>query len=302
MIDLWIPVTLAAAFLQCMRTALQKRLTRSLSAEGANFVRYVYGAPIAVMILVALAAGFGRTLPMPNTASLIYGAIGGLAQICATSLLIRAFTYRSFAVGTTYSKTDTMQAAILATLVLGETLDLWGWTAILIGFVGILVMSRTSAAGAGSWREAGAGRAAIIGLASGSLFGVSAVAIRASALALPMGDDIERAAVTLATTTLLQTGMMAAFLGVRDPRQMTEVLRQWPRTLPVGVLSVAGSACWFLGMTLENAALVRALGQVELVFTYIASHFLFRERATPGETAGILLVAASVVLLILHYN
>src|SRR5688572_8660174 len=116
MIDLWIPVTIAAAFLQCMRTALQKRLTRSLSAEGANFVRYVYGAPIAVMILVALAAGFGRTLPMPNTASLIYGAIGGLAQICATSLLIRAFTYRSFAVGTTYSKTDTIQAAILATL------------------------------------------------------------------------------------------------------------------------------------------------------------------------------------------
>jgi uncharacterized membrane protein len=46
--------------------------------------------------------------------------------------------------------------------------------------------------------------------------------------------------------------------------------------------------------------LVRALGQVELVFTYLASHLLFREKATAGETAGILLVAGSVVLLILR--
>ena len=135
MADLWIPVTIAAAFLQCLRTALQKRLTKSLSAEGANFIRYVYGAPIALLILVLLTKGFGRELPMTNAQSLAYGAIGGLTQIAATSLLIRAFTYRSFVVGTTYSKTETLQAALLAVLILGEHLDLWGWGAILIGFV-----------------------------------------------------------------------------------------------------------------------------------------------------------------------
>ena len=83
-------------------------------------------------------------------------------------------------------------------------------------------------------------------------------------------------------------------------RQIVEVFRLWPRTFPVGLLSVLGSCGWFFGMTLENAALVRALGQVELVFTYLASHLIFRERATGGETAGILLVAGSVVLLILR--
>jgi drug/metabolite transporter (DMT)-like permease len=300
MADLWIPVTVAAAFLQCLRTALQKRLTGALSAEGANFIRYVYGAPVALLLLVLLARGFGKDLPAPNAASLAYGALGGLTQIAATSLLIRAFTYRSFVVGTTYSKTETLQAALLAVLILGEHLDFWGWGAIVVGFLGVVVMSRAAAAGAGSWQDDGTRKAALVGLGSGTLFGVCAVAIRASALALPSGDELERAAVTLASITTMQTAMMGAYLLIRDPRQIAEVFRLWPRTFPVGLMSVAGSAGWFFGMTLENAALVRALGQVELVFTYLASHVIFRERATAGETAGILLVAGSVVLLILR--
>ncbi|MBM3549290.1 MAG: DMT family transporter [Alphaproteobacteria bacterium] len=300
MADLWIPVTIAAAFLQCLRTALQKRLTKSLSAEGANFIRYVYGFPIAILLLVLLSNGFGRDLPMPNAASLSYGAIGGLTQIAATSLLIRAFTYRSFVVGTTYSKTETIQAALLAVLILGEHLDFWGWGAIMIGFIGIVVMSRAAAAGAGSWADEGTRKAALVGLGSGTLFGICAVAIRASALALPEGNELERAAVTLASITAMQAAMMAVYLLLRDPKQIAEVFRLWPRTFPVGLLSVAGSCGWFFGMTLENAALVRALGQVELVFTYLASHLIFRERATAGETLGILLVAGSVVLLILR--
>jgi drug/metabolite transporter (DMT)-like permease len=300
MSELWIPVTIAAAFLQTVRTAMQKRLTKSLSAEGANFIRYVYGAPIALLLLVVLARGLGHDLPMPNAPSMIYGAIGGLAQIAATSLLIRAFTYRSFVVGTTYSKTETVQAALLAVLILGETLDFWGWGAIVLGFIGVVVMSRAAAAGAGSWKDEGTRKAALVGLGSGTLFGICAVAIRASSLSLPSGDEVERAAVTLASITTMQTLMMAAYLLIRDRRQIVEVFRLWRQTFPVGLMSVAGSAGWFFGMTLENAALVRALGQVELVFTYLASHLLFRERATAGETAGILLVAGSVLLLILR--
>ena len=300
MADIWIPVTIAAAFLQCLRTALQKRLTKSLSAEGSNFIRYIYGAPIAILILVLLTQGLGRTLPMPNLTSIAYGAVGGLTQIAATSLLIRAFTYRSFVVGTTYSKTETLQAALLAVLILGEHLDFWGWGAILIGFAGIVVMSRAAAAGAGSWKDEGARKAALVGLGSGTLFGICAVAIRASALSLDGGDEMERAAVTLASITTMQAMMMGTYLLIRDRRQIAEVVRLWPQTFPVGLASVLGSCGWFFGMTLENAALVRALGQVELVFTYLASHLIFRERATAGETAGILLVAGSVVLLILR--
>jgi drug/metabolite transporter (DMT)-like permease len=63
-------------------------------------------------------------------------------------------------------------------------------------------------------------------------------------------------------------------------------------------LSVLGSACWFMAMTLQNAAYVRALGQVELIFTILVSRFAFREPPTARELAGIALVAGGVVMLL----
>ena len=52
-------------------------------------------------------------------------------------------------------------------------------------------------------------------------------------------------------------------------------------------------------MTLENAAYVRAVGQIELVFAFAASVLFFRERPTPAESLGIALIMVGVVVLVL---
>ena len=46
------------------------------------------------------------------------------------------------------------------------------------------------------------------------------------------------------------------------------------------------SAGWFTAMTIQNAAYVRALGQIELVFTFAASIFLFHERPNRIEVSA----------------
>jgi drug/metabolite transporter (DMT)-like permease len=60
------------------------------------------------------------------------------------------------------------------------------------------------------------------------------------------------------------------------------------------------SACWFTAMTIQNAAYVRALGQVELLFTFAAGHLFFRERSNALELIGIGLVAGGILLLLLY--
>jgi drug/metabolite transporter (DMT)-like permease len=60
------------------------------------------------------------------------------------------------------------------------------------------------------------------------------------------------------------------------------------------------SAGWFTAMTIQNAAYVRALGQIELVFTFTAAVFFFRERPNRTEVIGILLVIGGILLLLLH--
>ncbi|MFC7554116.1 hypothetical protein ACFQU7_20785 [Pseudoroseomonas wenyumeiae] len=54
---------------------------------------------------------------------LLYAAIGGLTQIIGTNLLIMSFGPRGFAVGTAYSKTEAVQGAVLALVLLGERIS-----------------------------------------------------------------------------------------------------------------------------------------------------------------------------------
>ena len=77
------------------------------------------------------------------------------------------------------------------------------------------------------------------------------------------------------------------------------MLASWRTSIWVGLLGGAASACWFSAMTLVNAGLVRALGQVELLFTFAASIWFFGERVTRKEVAGALLVIAGLWLLLL---
>jgi drug/metabolite transporter (DMT)-like permease len=91
---------------------------------------------------------------------------------------------------------------------------------------------------------------------------------------------------------------MAVYLFRRDRPQLTKVAAHWRSSSWVGLFSVLGSASWALAMTLENAALVRAVGQIELVFTFIASRVVLKEKPSLGECIGSLLVIGGVVLIL----
>ena len=77
------------------------------------------------------------------------------------------------------------------------------------------------------------------------------------------------------------------------------VVGNWRWAGAVSVAGVLGSVCWFTAFTIENAAHVRAVGQIELVFTFIASTFFFRENVSKMEVLGIALVVAAILLILL---
>ena len=175
----WLPVTVSAALFQCWRTAMQQKLRHLLSVNGAGFVRYLYGAPTALVLLVGSLVATGLPLPAPNVAFVIHCAVGGLMQIVATNLLIMSFGYRNFAVGTAYSKTETAQSAIIALFVLHEVLRPASWIGICIGLAGVMTLSL---AGRGM-RPAELARAtvqpaAVAGLGAGFLFALTTVFIK----------------------------------------------------------------------------------------------------------------------------
>lgn len=298
--EAWIPITIAAAFLQNLRTAAQKKLQGALGVTGASFVRFGFGFPLALAYLASLNLVFGKALPAPNWPFALWCMIGGLAQIAATILLVYMFTQRNFAVGTAYSKTEPVQAALIALIVLGETLTTGAAIAIIVGVVGVMVISVARAPM--TWRGIGSAlvsRTAGVGILSGTLFGVSAVGFRTAGLELDTPDPIVRAAMALACATVFQTVVMVIWIAAKDITEFGRVARAWKSSMLIGVTSVVGSACWFTAMALQPVAYVRSLGQIELIFTFASSIFLFKEKINALEVIGCLLIVSGILTLLL---
>jgi drug/metabolite transporter (DMT)-like permease len=297
---LWIPVTVSAALFQCWRTAMQQKLRHLLSVNGAGFVRYLYGAPTALVLFVATLSATGLPIPAPNLVFVFYCAVGGLMQILATNLLIMAFGYRNFAVGTAYSKTETAQSAIVALIVLHEVLRPLSWLGICVGLAGVMTLSF---AGRGM-RPAELARAtvqpaALAGLCAGFLFALTTVFIKLANQALIGPSLFVRALFVLVVTNTLQTLMQGGFLAWREPHELRKAVTTWRSSAWVGTLSAMGSACWFTAFAMAPIGLVRSVGQVEIVFTLLFSRFYLRETLKPGDAAGLVLVVAGVVLIVL---
>ena len=300
MFEAWIPITVAAAFMQNARSALQKHLKGRLTTLGATYVRFLYAMPFALLYVLALERWGAIELPRFNAIFLIYCVLGGVSQIAFTGLLMWLFSFRNFAVGTTYSKTEVVQIALLGFLILGDTLSAWAALAIVIAVAGVVLLSMgQTRTGFSSLLSALTERPTLIGLSCGAFLGASVVFYRGAALSLDYDGPVMAAAYTLAVSVVIQTVLMGLYLAVKERHTLIEVLVNWRWSLAVGICGILGSIGWFTAFAMQNAAYVRALGQIELVFTFIATVLFFREHISRTEVLGIALVVAGIMILVL---
>ncbi|MDZ5698952.1 DMT family transporter [Chelativorans sp. M5D2P16] len=298
--ELWIPITIAAAFLQNLRSVAQKHLKGVMGTTGATFVRFGFGLPFAVLFVLALHVFANFAFAQPNGRFLVWVLVGGTTQIAANFLLIHLFSFRNFAVGTAYSRTEPVQAAVFGLIFLGELAGPGALAAIAITVVGVMLISVAHTTM--SWRNLFASlvsRNALIGLASGTLFGIAAVSYRAASLSLGGPNFLMQAATTLMFTIGFQTVLMASWMLWRDRDELVRIGRAWKPSLFAGFVGATASLGWFTAMTLQQAAVVKALAQVEMIFTFASSVYFFGERINRTEVAGCVLIVAGIMALML---
>jgi drug/metabolite transporter (DMT)-like permease len=292
---LWIPATIAAALAQTARNAMQRHLTAALGTAGATHVRFVYGAPFALLFLAGVLALTGEHAPAPNLLFFGFLVMGAFAQILATALMLAAMGMANFSTAITYTKTEPVQVAVFGLVILGEAIGLLSAVAILVATAGILVMSSP-------WRRPagpGALRAALLGLGSGALFAISATAFRGAILSFEEGSFIVRASTALAWALWVQAGGIALYLLAADRPTFAAILRAWRGSLFAGFMGALASFFWFTAFSLALTAHVRALALVEVLFAYLVSGRIFAQRTERHELAGMALVVGGVALLLL---
>jgi drug/metabolite transporter (DMT)-like permease len=141
--------------------------------------------------------------------------------------------------------------------------------------------------------------AALAGLGAGFLFALTTVFIKLANQALTGPSLFVRALFVLVVTNTLQIVMQGGFLALREPRELRKAFTTWRSSAWVGTLSALGSACWFTAFALAPIGLVRSVGQIEIVFTLTFSRFYLKETLKTGEIAGLVLVVAGVLLIVL---
>ena len=294
--SLWLAATLFASTVQALRFLLQKRL--SLAGAGpaaATFARFVLAPPVLGLGL-AVFAWRGGAWPALGDGFWAHAVAGGVAQILATVCVVALFARRNFAVGMAFSKTTVLMTVAVGFAVLGDLPTGAEIACILVGLAGVLLLSVPEGA---RWRDGWRDPAVLYGLASGAAFSVSAVGYRGATLAVASDDPLVRAAVTLLFVTVLQTVLLLAWLAWRDRAGLAQVARRWRVSAAIGATSMLGSMGWFTAYTLQQAALVNAVGQVELILSLLISWLALGERIAPRELAGVALVGGSVAALLL---
>lgn len=300
MTDLWIWLSIFAAGMQSVRTAAQKRLNERVSTLATTYVRSAMGLPVMAVYVALMVRWADWPLPSPPGRFWLLALAGAVSQILATAMLMRLFRQRGFAVASLLTKADIVIIALIGAALFSERISPGGALALGVVVAGVVLLSlgqlQSRKLGIEVPGERLASRAGLEALAAALLFALSFLFFREATLAIGEEGALWRGAWTVTLATGMQLVLLGGWLLWREPAAFAGLMGNMRLVSFIGVTSAFGSIAWFTAFAMQNASYVRAVSQVEVVFTLAISWGYFGERLTRIEIAGIALTLAGVLL------
>ncbi len=286
------------AFFQNLRSSLQKRLNKDLSLIASSYVRFVFALPFATILFFVYFQNFQIiSVILSYSNFILFTFFGSVFQILFTFCLLYLFKFSNFVVGTSLSKTEVIQVAIFEYIILNDKLNSSGVIGIIIATTGVIIMTIKDV---NFFFKNLFSKTTLIGLITGLFLGLSVVYFRAAALSLEnISSNFEKALSTLFFGLLIQTSILTVYLLIFEK---SEFKKLYNNKLECGLAGLSGflaTLSWFYAFTLIQSSFVRAVGQVEILFSFISSKYLFKEKLSKIELFGILIFILGVSLMLL---
>ena len=298
--ELWVVFSIAAAATQALRTAVQRRVTATIGNLGTSYIRFSYAFPLAWLFSFLYSNYTGIALPDLPITFWVWINLAALTQVIFTVLLVQLFSHRSFAAAVAFSKTEVLQTAIFEALILGVVVTLQTGIAIVLGVFATVLLSFAKANLAlANLRASIFSRQVAIGLTAGAFLGFCTVCYGAALHSMIGGDVIGNAMYAAAIGTTIQAICFGIFIFIVRREQFIASFVQWRQCSMAGVWAATTSICWFAGFALYSIAPVRAVGQIELLFSIGFSILYFKERISRVEFTAIALLATSIIMVLL---
>ena len=294
----WIFVSVIAAFFQNLRSSLQKKINKDVSTIASTYVRFSFALPFAFLLFFLYfkdLSVLGDILIQPNF--LFNVTLASIFQIIFTFVLLYLFKFSNFVVGTSLSKTEVIQVAIFEYFILNEKLTKLGITGIIISTVGVIILSIKDL---NLFIRNIFSKTTLIGLISGLFLALSVVYFRSAALSLEnFENSFDKALGTLLFGLFIPTIILTIYILIFEKSEFKKLYNDKYECVLIGIAGLLASLSWFYAFTLIQSSFVRAVGQVELFFSYISSKYLFKEKIKVTEIIGIIMFIFGVTILLL---
>lgn len=290
----WVLFTLFAAFTQAWRNAFQKQLSSTVDSFGVTLSRFIFAFPLSLLYLWWLYTVEPTTeITYFSSRFLIYVICAAIAQIFATLMMIKLFHQKNYAIGVGLAKSEAILAAILGVTFFGQYLSPFAWFGVLLGAFAIYLLSKGGVQNSKfSWNTF------VIGILSGLFFAITLLLVREATLELNNLPVLHRAAWVLVSVIGLQSTILLTYLSLF---KRATLIKMYERKGLVFIISLSGclaSLGWFTATSMQTAALVTTLGQVEMIFSLMISAFFFKEKLVRTDHWGLfwIIVAAIIVI------
>ncbi len=280
-----IALMLLASFLFAAMTLLAKQLSSRFEAVELVFFRNVIGV---ISILISL-----RQKPMQQPGGkpllLIFRGVVGTA-----SLYMLFYSVRTLSLGTAsaYQYTYPIFLSILSFLFFGEKLNRREWTAIGLGFLGILFIFRPDVTMPLRWH--------LIGLSCALLTAISYLAIRG------LNRYYDTRAIVL---SFMLSGLILPALSMSIGSMLPDVSHwligrfvwpkgwEWVVLLVMGLAALLAQLCMTRSLSMDKAGRISAVGYSNIVFSLLFGSMLGDPWPSFLMIVGILLIISGGVLI-----
>jgi len=294
----WIIFTISGAFFQNLRSSLQKKLNKDLSTVASTYVRFAFALPFAIIVFFLNFGNFEIIYKIVEQKHFLYlTIIASVLQIMFTFTLLYLFKFSNFVVGTSLSKTEVIQVAIFEYFLLKDKLNIFGIFGIIIATIGVIIISIKDLK---LFFSNFFSKITLIGLITGLFLGLSVVFFRAAALSLEdFSSNFDKAIITLFFGLVAQTFLISIYLFIFEISEFKKFKDNKLESCLAGLAGFLATLSWFFAFTFIQASFVRALGQVEIFFSFISSKYFFKEKLTTMEIIGILVFVIGVTVMLL---
>jgi drug/metabolite transporter (DMT)-like permease len=294
----WIFLTLCATILQTFRNIEQKKLGQKLDLLSASWSRFILPFPIAILTVILTIKNIDHNF-------FYYCAICAIFQIFGNSLMVKTLQSKNFSVGIAFYKTEALQVAIVGVIIFNQHVSLVTILAIIIATIGIIMISNLKFKhGKKEFFKSLKSPSTGFGLLSGFCFSITGYNLKfATANLVNQGlSQINSGLLTLMWVIFLQNlfYILIKSLQKRFKNDLKNIFNAENKStfFKAGFFSFCGSVCWFCAYSFGDVILIKTLGQIEIIFALLVSHFMMKEKNNLTQIIGIFLVLIGIIVTI----